>query len=411
MAEQATISRVAVTLERIRAAAEEIRGAIVKTPCIRSLTLSEIVGCEVFLKFENLQFTASFKERGALVKLLSLSEEERRRGVVAMSAGNHALAVAHHAKRLGIPAAVVMPRFTPNVKVENTRVLGARVLIRGESLEEASEYALEIAKSEGASFVHPYDDEEILRGQGTVALEMLEAEPDLEVLVVPVGGGGLIAGNAIAAHGLRPGIEVVGVQTASFPSMVQALAGRPIECGPVTIAEGIAVKRPGSLTLPIIREHVSDVLTVEELDLEEAVLLFLEIEKTVVEAAGAAGLAALVTHPERFAGRRVGLIVSGGNIDLLILSSIIQRGLVRSHRLVRLHVQVRDVPGALADVTRILGEANGNIVAVLHHRAFTSSPLRAAEVEFVLETRGLEHVGEILESLVGAGYEARALDV
>jgi threonine dehydratase len=411
MGGQGTIPPVAVTLERIRAAAEEIRGAIVETPCIRSRTLSEIAGCEIFLKFENLQFTASFKDRGSLVKLLSLSEAERRRGVVAMSAGNHALAVAHHARRLGVPATVVMPRFTPNVKVHNTRVFGARVLLHGDSLEEASEFALEIARSEQKSFVHPYDDEEIIRGQGTVALEMLEAEPDLEVLVVPVGGGGLSSGSALAARGIRPRIEVVGVQTARFPSMVQALEGTPIECGPFTIAEGIAVKRPGELTLPVIREHVNEILVVEELDLEEAVLLLLEIEKTVVEAAGAAGLAAVLAHRERFEGRRVGLIVSGGNIDLLILSSIIQRGLVRSHRLVRLRVRVRDVPGALADVTRSIGEANGNIVAVQHHRAFTSSPLRAADVEFVLETRGPEHVGEIVAALVGSGYEARALDV
>jgi threonine dehydratase len=402
---------VAVTLERIRAAAEEIRGAIVETPCLHSRTLSEIAGCDVLLKCENLQFTASFKERGALVKLLSLSDEERQRGVVAMSAGNHAQAVAHHARRLGIPATVVMPRFTPNVKVENTRVLGARVLLKGESLEEASAFAHDIARQEHRSFVHPYDDEEIIRGQGTVALEMLEAEPRLDALVIPVGGGGLIAGNAIAARAIRPEIEVVGVQTARFPTMIQALEGRPIECGSSTIAEGIAVKQPGELTLPIVREHVSEIALVEEVHLEEAVLLLVEIEKTVVEAAGAAGLAALLAHRERFARRRVGLILSGGNIDLLILSSIIQRGLVRSHRLVRLLVEVRDVPGALATVTGIIGEANGNIVAVQHQRAFTSSPLQTVEVSFVLEARGPEHVEEILAALVSSGYAARVLDL
>jgi threonine dehydratase len=382
-----------VTLERIRAAADEIRGAIVETPCLYSRTLSEIAGCEVFLKFENLQFTASFKERGALVKLLSLPEDARQRGVVAMSAGNHAQAVAYHARRLGIPATVVMPRFTANVKVENTRVLGARVVLKGESLEEASAFAHEIERSERMSFVHPYDDEEIVRGQGTVALEMLEAEPGLDALLIPVGGGGLIAGSAIAARSIRPQIEVVGVQPARFPAMAQALDGRPIECGPFTIAEGIAVTQPGELTLPIVREHVGEIAVVDEIDLERAVLLLLEIEKTVVEAAGAAGLAALLARRERFAGRRVGLIVSGGNIDLQILSSIIQRGLVRSHRLVRLRVEVR-----------------GNIVAVQHQRAFTSSPLQTVEVAFVLETRGPEHVDEILEALVRSGYEARALD-
>jgi threonine dehydratase len=402
---------VAVTLERIRAAAEEIRGAIVETPCLHSRTLSEIAGCDVLLKCENLQFTASFKERGALVKLLSLSDEERQRGVVAMSAGNHAQAVAHHARRLGIPATVVMPRFTPNVKVENTRVLGARVLLKGESLEEASAFAHDIARQEHRSFVHPYDDEEIIRGQGTVALEMLEAEPRLDALVIPVGGGGLIAGNAIAARAIRPEIEVVGVQTARFPTMIQALEGRPIECGSSTIAEGIAVKQPGELTLPIVREHVSEIALVEEVHLEEAVLLLVEIEKTVVEAAGAAGLAALLAHRERFARRRVGLILSGGNIDLLILSSIIQRGLVRSHRLVRLLVEVRDVPGALATVTGIIGEANGNIVAVQHQRAFTSSPLQTVDVAFVLEARGPDHVEEILGALLSSSYEARVLDL
>ena len=401
----------AVTLERIRAAAEQIRGAIVETPFLHSRTLSEVAGCEVWLKYENLQFTASFKERGALVKLLSLSDDERRRGVVAMSAGNHAQAVAHHARRLGIPATVVMPRVTPNVKVENTRVLGARVVLKGESLEEASASAHAIAREEQKSFVHPYDDEEIIRGQGTVALEMLESEPRLDALLIPVGGGGLIAGNAIAARAIRPEIEVVGVQTARFPAMVQALEGKPIECGPSTIAEGIAVKEPGQLTLPMIREHVSDIAVVEEVDLDAAVLRLLEIEKAVVEAAGAAGLAALLAHRERFAGRRVGLIVSGGNIDLLILSSIIQRGLVRSHRLVRLLVEVRDVPGALAAVTGIIGGANGNIVAVQHQRAFTSSPLQTVEVSFVLEARGPEHVEEIVRALVSSGYEARVLDL
>jgi threonine dehydratase len=397
---------VRVTLESIREAAAALAGVIVETPTTHSRTLSQMTGAEVWLKHENLQFTASFKERGALNKLTGLEAAARARGVIAMSAGNHAQAVAYHAQRLRIPVTIVMPRFTPDVKVDHTREFGAEVILRGDSLEDAARLANEIAEQRGLCFVHPYDDSEVIRGQGTIALEMLAAVPDLDALVIPVGGGGLIAGNAVAAKGIRSRIEIIGVEAARFPSMRQALAGEPIECGTSTIADGIAVKEPGRLTLPIVRELVSAIIPVDEIRIEEAVLLLLEVEKTVVEGAGAVALAALFTDPERFAGRRVGLILSGGNIDLLPLSSVIQRGLVRSGRLVRVRVEVRDVPGSLAGVTHVIGEAGGNIIETHHHRAFTNLPLQTAEVEFVVQARGAEHVREILERLAAAGYRA-----
>jgi threonine dehydratase len=396
-----------VTLAGIRDAAAAIRGAVVETPCLRSRTLSELAGADVFLKFENLQFTASFKDRGALVKLLSLTPDQRRDGVIAMSAGNHAQGVAYHARRLGIAATIVMPRFTPNVKVEHTREFGAEVVLAGDDLEQAAARAHALERERGLAFIHPYDDVEIVRGQGTVALEMLAAEPGLDVLVVPVGGGGLVSGCAIAAQGLRPSIDVFGVQTARYPSMRQALMGEPIACGSSTIAEGIAVKAPGRLTLPIVRERVREILLVEDDAIEDAVLLLLEVEKTVVEGAGAAALAALLADRARFAGRRVGLVLSGGNLDLLDLSSIIQRGLVESARLARLSLELRDAPGALADVARRIGELGANIVEVHHQRAFTKVPLTSAEVEFVLETRGRAHLREIQDALAAAGYAPR----
>jgi len=401
----------AITLESIREAASALRGCIVETPTTHSRTLSEKTGAEVWLKHENLQFTASFKERGALTKLLSLDAAARRAGVIAMSAGNHAQAVAYHAQRLGIPATIVMPRFTPNVKVEHTQAFGAEVILSGESLEDAGDSAHQIAGERGLCLIHPYDDLEVIRGQGTIALEVLAAQPELDALVVPIGGGGLIAGSAVAARGIRPQIEIIGVEAARFPAMRQALAGEPIECGDSTIAEGIAVKQPGQLTLPIVRELASRIVVVDEFRIEEAVLLLLEIEKTVVEGAGAAALAALLAEPERFAGRRVGLILSGGNIDLLPLSSVMQRGLVRSGRLVRLRVEVRDVPGSLAEVASAIGEAGGNIIETHHKRAFTNLPLQSAEVEVVVQARGAEHLREILEGLAAGGYRAEAVGI
>ena len=398
--------RGSITLEGIREAAQAIRGTVASTPAARSVTLSELTGADLVLKFENLQFTGAFKERGALVKLLSLPPEVREAGVLALSRGNHALAVAYHGQRLGVPVTIVMPRLTPNVKVEHTRGFGAEVVLHGDGLADASEFALQLVRERKLTLIHPYDDPDVIRGQGTIALELLEAFPELDALVVPIGGGGLIAGTAVAAKGIRPEIEIVGVQAARFPAMKQCLAGEPIECGSATLADGIAVHRPGELTLPLVRELVSEVLLVEEDALEEAVLLLLEIEKTVVEGAGAAGLAAVLRNRERFRGKKVGLILSGGNIDLLPLSSVIQRGLVRTGRLVRIRVEVPDVPGGLADMTRVIGDAGGGIVDVAHQRAFTSLSLESAEVDLAIQARGLEHVREILEALRGAGYAA-----
>lgn len=404
------VAALGVDLEAIRAARAKIRGQVVVTPCVESASLTDALGIEVVLKYENLQFTGSFKDRGAFVKLTGLAPEARRRGVIAMSAGNHAQAVAHHASRLAIPAVIVMPRFTPNVKVERTRALGAEVQIRGDSLEEAGAHAREVAAARDLTMIHPYDDPDIIAGQGTIAIEMLEARPDLDLIVVPVGGGGLIAGNAIAAHGLAPNVEVLGVEMRRYPSMHQALAGEPVACGPATIAEGIAVKEPGRLTLPIVRALVKEILLVDESDVERAILRLLELDKTVVEGAGAAGVAAVAAHPERFRGRKVGVILSGGNIDLPILSSVIERGLVRSGRLAQLRVEIRDVPGSLADVTRRIAEAEGDVVHVNHQRAFTNLPLRSAELDFVVQTRGPTHVKEIVRALEAGGYVTRVLE-
>ena len=396
-----------VTAESIRAAAAVLAGQVNDTPCLYSRTLSAITGAEVYLKFENLQFTASFKERGALVKLRSLTLAECAAGVLAVSAGNHAQGVAYHAKRLGLRAVIVVPRHTPHVKVEHTRAFGAEVILAGDNFDEAKARGLALATERGLSLVHPYDDAQVISGQGTVALEMLAREPRLEVLLVPVGGGGLIAGMAVAAKAVKPGIELYGVETENFPSMYCALRGETPRFAANTIAEGIAVKEPGALTLPIVRELTRGVLLVGEGEIEHAIVLLLEIEKTVVEGAGAAGLAALLAQPERFRGRRVGIVLSGGNIDPLMLSVIIERGMVRAGRLTRLTVELRDLPGALATVTACLGEANANIEEVHHQRAFTNLPLQTAEVDFVLQTRGREHVEEIIRALRAAGFAAR----
>lgn len=396
-------------IEDIRAAAERLQGTIEKTPCVASHTLSRITGAEVYLKLENLQFTASFKERGALNKLTSLTREERSRGVIAMSAGNHAQAVARHAQLLGIRAVIVMPRATPTIKVEHTRGFDAEVVIYGDSLEEAAAYARTRAVDEGLVMVHPYDDEAVIAGQGTIALEMLDQQPDLEVLVIPIGGGGLIAGNAIAAKAIKPSIRIVGVETERYPSMQQALRGETPQCGTGTLAEGIAVKRPGERTLPVIREKVNDILLVGEDDIERAVLLMLEVEKLVAEGAGAVSLAALLRHGEIFAGRKVGLVVSGGNIDLPVLSHIIQRGLARSSRLVRVAVDIPDAPNAFSRVAACIEATGASIGHVRHQRTFCEQPLRSAEVEFVLHTRGPDHVRALLDALNEAGFSARMM--
>ena len=394
-----------VTLEDIRRAADATVGHIARTPFLHSATLSRLAGCELYIKFENHQFTAAFKERGALNHLLSLSEDERQRGVIAMSAGNHAQAVAYHASRLGIRAVIVMPRHTPNLKVSNTRALGAEVHLVGDGVDEAGDYAARLAEEHGYVFVHPYDDERVIAGQGTIALEMLEDVADLDALVIPIGGGGLIGGNAVAAKGLNPEIEIIGVQTARFPAMQQALAGEKIHCSLATIAEGIAVKQPGKITRELVREHVSDILLVDEATIERAILMFLEIEKTVAEGAGAAGLAAVLSQPERFRGRKVGLVLCGGNIDMQALSSVIQRGLVRSGRIVRVRVGISDVPGSLSELTQLLAEQRANVISITHQRTFTDLSLRATEVEATLETLGSEHTREVIEALRHEGYD------
>ena len=395
-----------LSLQDIRDAAVRLQGQVLDTPCVESRTLSDIVGAQIFLKFENLQFTASFKERGACNKLTLLTQEERARGVIAMSAGNHAQGVAYHAQRLGIRAVIVMPRFTPGVKVERTRGVGAEVVLHGDTLEESRTHAYALAQAQGLVFVHPYDDLEVAAGQGTLALEMLHAVPDLDTLVIAVGGGGLLAGVATAARALRPDIEIVGVQTARFPAMVNAIKGTHHPQGTSTIAEGIAVGTPGVLTVEIIRRLVDDMLLVDEGDIEQAVLMLLEIEKTLVEGAGAAGLAALVRYPERFKGKKVGLVLCGGNIDPLLLAAIIERGMVRSGRLARIKVSARDVPGALARITAAVADAGANIEEVHHQRAFTLLAAQNVEIELVLQTRGRPHVAQVLEQLRSAGMEA-----
>ncbi len=392
-----------VSAQDVRAAAARIAGAVERTPCLLSRTLSRLAGCEVFLKFENLQFTASFKERGALNKLLSLSEAERRRGVIAMSAGNHAQAVAYHAARLGIPAVIVMPRGSPNTKIKNTRVHGAEVVLEGDSLHEAGAHARSRARRDDLVFVHPYEDERVVAGQGTVGLEMLEQVPDLDALIVPVGGGGLISGIALAAKAARPQIRIYGVESKTYPSMHQRLAGRPVQVGGDTIAEGIAVKDVGDIAFDIIRREVEEVQVVEEEAIERAVVALIEIEKTVAAGAGAAALAALLEHPAPFAGRRVGLVVSGGNIDSRVLASVLMRGLVRDQRLVRLRVTVRDVAGSLAKVAALIAEAGGNIVEVQHQRIFSTASARATEIEFLIETRDREHSQALVRSIEAAG--------
>ncbi|RQP26634.1 threonine ammonia-lyase [Piscinibacter terrae] len=395
-----------LTAADIHAAAQRLQGQVLDTPCMPSRTLSSITGCEVFLKFENLQFTASFKERGALNKLLQLTEDERSRGVLAVSAGNHAQGVAYHSQRLGIPATIVMPRFAPAVKVENTRRFGANVVLQGDTFDDARAHGLALAAERGLTVVHPYDDLAVAAGQGTIGLEMLRQQPDIDTLVVAIGGGGLISGIATAARSINPELEVIGVQTERFPAVWNAMHSAANESAQATIADGIAVKQPGALTVPLIRERVADVLLVSEDDIEQAILMLLEIEKTVVEGAGAVGLAALMKHRARFAGRKVGLVLSGGNIEPLVLAEIIQRGMVKSGRMARLRFDVRDVPGALADLASWLGKLGANIDEVQHQRAFTSLSVERAQIEVVVQTRGVAHIEEILTKMREQGYHA-----
>jgi threonine dehydratase len=394
-----------VELNDIREAARTIAGSVLVTDCDQSRTFGQMFGCEIWLKFENLQFTASFKERGALNRLTALTPEERARGVIAMSAGNHAQGVAYHAQRLGIPAVIVMPIGTPMVKIENTRNFGAEVIVTGESLDEAAAFAVRHGAQRKLVFIHPYDDPLIIAGQGTIALEMLDAVPDLDVLVIPIGGGGLISGMAVAAKALKPSIQIVGVQAALYPSMFNAIRHGHLPMRGDTLAEGIAVKSPGRLTTELVRRHVDDILLVTEPQIERAVSLLINIEKTVAEGAGAAGLAAVLANQAKFAGQKVGLILTGGNIDARLLTSVLTRELARDGRLSQLNIDLVDRPGQLARVAQLLGEAGANIVEVSHQRVFSDLPAKGTLLEVVIETRDRVHLDETVALLKAAGLE------
>ena len=393
-----------VSFSDICSARDVIRGHAQVTHCDHSRTLSDMLGCQLWLKFENLQFTASFKERGALNRLAALVAAGGCKGVVAMSAGNHAQGVAYHARNLGLPATIVMPIGTPNVKVENTRRFGAEVMVEGATLEEASAFAHAHGAANDLTFIHPYDDALVIAGQGTIACEMLEEVADLDVLVIPVGGGGLVSGMAVAAKAMKPDIEIIGVQAALYPSMYNVIKGesRPVHGG--SLAEGIAVKAPGRITREIIKRTVDDIVLVSEEALERAVALLINIEKTVVEGAGAAGIAAIISEPDRFAGRNVGTVLCGGNIDTRLLAGVLTRDLARSGRLSRLLIELVDQPGNLARVTNVLGDAGANIVEVAHQRVFSALPAKAALLDVVVETRDRDHLDATVKSLREAGY-------
>ena len=392
------------TIDDIRAAEERIRGAVIKTPMLVSRTLSEIIGAEVWLKFENLQFTAAYKERGALNKLLQLSPEERSRGVIAASAGNHAQAVAYHAKRLGIPATIVMPEPTPTVKVTQTAGHGAVVVLYGDMFDDAYARARELALENGYVFVHPFDDPQVIAGAGTVALEMLEDAPDLDTIVVPIGGGGLMSGTSIAARAIKPDIELIGVEAELYPSMKCAIEGCYLPLGGDTLAEGIAVKQPGELTSRILRDHEVEVALVSERDLERSVAMLVGIEKTVVEGAGAAGLAAIISNKERFSGKKVATILCGGNIDTHLLANVLVRDLVRQGRIARLHVAAHDQPGALAAITAKVYEAGVNVIEINHSRIFTRLPAKDTMIEVECEARDPESIDDVVTRLEAAGF-------
>src|ERR1700719_2507259 len=408
-----------VTLADIEAARRTIAGHVLRTPLLPSPPLSALTGAEIFVKYENLQVTNSFKERGACVKLAALDAEERRRGIIAMSAGNHAQAVAYHARRLAIPATIVMPETTPFVKIKATEALGANVVLDGETLAEAQARAEAITAERDLVWVHPYDDPHIIAGQGTIALEMLEDAPDLETLVIPIGGGGLIAGNAIAARAKMPSIEIVGVECALYPAMWNAINGGNLPCGGATLAEGIAVKNVGALTLPIERELVSDIILVDEPLIESAVNAFLTLQKAMAEGAGAAGLlgtlsgaeglAAMLAEPDRFAGRKVGLILCGGNIDPRILASVMVRELEREDRIVSFRLTIPDRPGILGQIASRLGGLGANILAVNHHRLFLDVPAKGAKLDVTMETRDATHADEIFRALTDDGYRPMRL--
>jgi threonine dehydratase len=398
-----------VTLEDVRNAAERISGEVVRTPTVRSGALSAALGADVYLKLETLQRTGSFKDRGALVKLLGMDSDARERGVIAVSAGNHAQGVAVHAQRLGIPATIVMPKGTPFNKIRRTEGFGARVILRGDTLNAAEPFAYGMAKELGLTFVHPYDDEDIIAGQGSVALEMLEDVPDLDAIIVPIGGGGIISGIATAAKAIRPDIEVFGVETEIYPSMYNVLNGLDEVLGGDTIADGIAVKAPGKITREIVRRLVDEIFVVSEAAIEVAVQSMLIEAKLLVEGAGATPLAALQEHRERFAGRRVAIVACGGNIDPRLLSSVLLRGMAREGHLARLRISIDDQTGTLAKVAQVIGDAGGNIVETYHQRMFADVSVKRAELDAVVETRDVAHAEDILAQLVSAGFRTRHL--
>jgi threonine dehydratase len=399
----------AISVEDVRRAAEVVAGHVLKTPLLPAARLSELTGASVFVKHENMQATGSFKERGAITKLESLSADERRRGVIAMSAGNHAQAVAYHAKRLGIPATIVMPTITPLVKVENTRSLGARVILHGETLSEAADRAHEMAAGEALSFVHPYDDPFVMAGQGTVALEMLADVPDLDCLVVPIGGGGLVAGIAVAAKAERPAIEVIGVEAALYPSFYNAVRGEQRPIGGATLAEGIAVKSVGDMTLPIVRDLVSDIILVDEPLIERAVNAFATLQRSMAEGAGAAGLAAMLARPDLFRERKVGLVLCGGNIDARLLASVMVRELERDDRIASFRITTSDRPGLLGRLASRLGELGANILEVSHGRLFLDVPAKGVTIDITIETRDSGHTAEVFQALAADGLEPRRI--
>ena len=400
-----------LAFDDILAARDRLQGHIERTPCRRSRTLSEITGAEVWVKFENLQFTAAYKERGALNKLLQLTEAEKKRGVIAASAGNHSQGLAYHAARLGIPVTIVMPRATPFVKVQQTRAHGAEVVIDGEGYDEASAFAMRLREERDLVFVHPFNDLDVMAGQGTVALEMLEDAPDLEVLPIPIGGGGLIAGMATAAKHVKPDIKIVGLEPAMYPSFTAKMRGvnAGVSGGGATIAEGIAVKQVGDLSYSVVRPLVDEVLLIEEPFFERAVALYCNVEKTVTEGAGAGSLAALLAYPEKFRGKRCGLVITGGNIDTRLLASVLTRELVREQRIVSLRIIGDDRPGLLGTVSAIIGRMGANIIEVAHNRLALDVPAKGAEFDILIETRDAQHTQEIMDALRDAGYPPRAV--
>ena len=400
-----------VGLSDIEAAAERIRGAVVRTPTMLSRTLSQVTGATIYVKFENLQFTAAYKERGALNKLLLMDEATRARGVIAASAGNHAQAVAYHGRRLGVPVTIVMPRQTPTIKVMQTQGHGATVVLHGEMFDDAYAHALQLEQEHGLTFVHPFDDPQIIAGQGTIALEMLADAPDIEALVVPIGGGGLISGIGIAAKALRPDIELLGAQTELYPSMYCKVSGEDRPSSGDTIAEGIAVKAPGKITSAIVAEIVDEILLTPERDIETAVSLLLQIEKTVVEGAGAAGLAALLTHPERLRGRTVGLVLCGGNIDTRLLATVLLRDLARAGRLARLRIKLQDRPGALFSVIKLFERHQINIIEIYHQRLFTTLPAKGLYTDIECEARDRDHLQRLVDDLGREGFDVHPVEI